>query len=316
MEIHVHSWKDVNEETLAQFSFQARQQDNLITEPPAIDTLRNAIVWWKNRDHSVPIIAYADGEIIGWLVFFSFVPTTATIGRWHPIAQPGSTQKEISFHLLKTAITYAEEKKFERFEAELTGITAKNEAVFESYKELYESHGMCIATEELRVECDLTKPSLVEPVFPPGFHLRPLGQCTNAELEAPFFEMFNQSKDRFWLTQTMKQRKVTFQYWFDRDRPFVEEATTVLIKREEIVGLTVVRLIQEIGMLGPIAVSPQYRRKGLGRALMAYSFQGALKSGVTKMQLEFDITNEPAHKLYNELGFTPVHRLVLFTLPL
>jgi ribosomal protein S18 acetylase RimI-like enzyme len=41
-----------------------------------------------------------------------------------------------------------------------------------------------------------------------------------------------------------------------------------------------------------------------------------LKSGVTKMQLEFDITNEPAHKLYNELGFIPVHRLVLFTLSL
>jgi ribosomal protein S18 acetylase RimI-like enzyme len=82
------------------------------------------------------------------------------------------------------------------------------------------------------------------------------------------------------------------------------------------VGITVVRLIQEVGMLGPIAVGPRYRRQGLGRALMAYSIQGALKSGVTKMQLEFDITNEPAHKLYNELGFIPVHRLVLFTLSL
>ncbi len=316
MEIHVHSWDEVSEETLTQFSFQARQQDNLITEPPTIDTLRNAIAWWKNRDHSVPIVAYADGQIIGWLVFFSIAPTTATIGRWHPIAQPGSTQKEISIHLLKTAITYSKEKKFERFEAELTGITSENEVVFELYKEWYESQGMHIATEELRLERDLTKPSLVEPVFPSGFHLRPLGQCTNAELEAPFFEMFDQSMDRFWLTLTMKQRKEAFQYWFDRNRPFVEEATTVLMKGEEMVGITVVRPIQESGMLGPIAVSPRYRRQGLGQALMAYSIQGALKSGVTKIQLEFDITNEPALKLYNELGFMPVHRLVLFILSL
>lgn len=316
MEIHVHSWEDVSEETLAQFSFQARQQDRLITESPAFDTLRNTIAWWKNRAHSVPIIAYTDGQIIGWLVFFSFVPTTATIGRWHPIAQPGSTQNEISIHLLKSAITYAKEKKFERFEAELTGVTSENEAVFELYKGWYEAHGMRIATEELRLERDLTTPPLVEPVFPSGFHLRPLDQCTNAELEAPFFEMFDQSKDRFWLTQTMKQRKEAFQYWFDRDRPFVEEATTVLMKGEEIVGITVVRLIQEVGMLGPIAVGPRYRRQGLGRALMAYSIQGVLKTGVTKMQLEFDITNEPALKLYNELGFIPVHRLVLFTLSL
>ena len=69
-------------------------------------------------------------------------------------------------------------------------------------------------------------------------------------------------------------------------------------------------------MLGPIAVLPQFRRRGLGRALMAYSFQGTLKSGISRMQLEFDITNKPALELYLALGFKHVHRLAIFAIAL
>jgi ribosomal protein S18 acetylase RimI-like enzyme len=126
--------------------------------------------------------------------------------------------------------------------------------------------------------------------------------------------MFDNNKDRFWLDQTPDQRKECFTFWFDRERPFIDEATGVLLKDNEIIGLTVVRPIQEVGMLGPIAVTPEFRRQGLGRALMAYSFHGALKTGFMKIQLEFDITNEPALQLYTELGFTHVHRLVIFAI--
>ncbi|MHA2427754.1 MAG: N-acetyltransferase family protein, partial [Candidatus Hermodarchaeia archaeon] len=146
------------------------------------------------------------------------------------------------------------------------------------------------------------------------FQICPIDQFTNDELQAPFFVMFDNNKDRFWLDQTPDQRKECFTFWFDRERPFIDEATGVLLKDNEIIGLTVVRPIQEVGMLGPIAVTPEFRRQGLGRALMAYSFHGALKTGFMKIQLEFDITNEPALQLYTELGFTHVHRLVIFAI--
>ncbi|MFX1403047.1 MAG: GNAT family N-acetyltransferase [Promethearchaeota archaeon] len=316
MDIHIHSWDDVNSDKIAEFSNQARQRDSLIIEPPTIDSFCNAIEWWKNRTRSVPIIAYSNDQIVGWLVFFSITPTTATIGRWHPVADPGQRQTEISEQLLQTAIAYAKEQNFERFEAEITGITPQNEAVYEVYKKWYEAQGMHLATEELRLELDLTQQASTELNFPPQFQLRPLADYSNEDLEGPFCEMFDDSKDRFWLDQTMKQRREIFQYWFDRERPFIEESTAVLVKDKEIVGFTIVRLIQDAGMLGPIAVSSRYRRQGLGRALMAFSLRGALQCGLTKMQLEFDIINEPAYQLYTKLGFSPVHRLVLFALRL
>jgi ribosomal protein S18 acetylase RimI-like enzyme len=316
MDIRIHSWNDVSSEEIAQFSFKTRQQDDLIIETPSLDTFRNAITWWKNRSNSTPIIAYIGNQVVGWLVIFSFVPTTVTIGRWHPIVKPGPEQKKTSEQLLQKAIVHAKEQGFERFEAELTGITQDNETVYEVYREWYEAQGMYLATEEARLERDLTQEPLPEPAFPAEFQLYPISQFSNEELEAPFFEMFDESMDRFWLDQSVEQRKESYAFWFDRSRPFVDKATAVLLKGSEIVGLTIVRPIQEIGMLGPIAIKMKYRRQGLGRSLMAHSMQGALQSGIPKLQLEFDTTNKPALQLYTELGFTHVHCLALFALSL
>ncbi|MFW9986356.1 MAG: GNAT family N-acetyltransferase [Candidatus Odinarchaeota archaeon] len=316
MDLRITPWDEVNPEEIAQFIFHVRQQEGLLTENSTIENYISAVDWWKERLHSAPIIAYSKKRIVGWLVIFSFVPRISTIGRWHPIIEEGPQKEEIAKQLLKTAITHAKQTNFERLEAELTHITPKNESRYEQYKTWYETQGFYLASEESRLELDLIQEPLPEPIFPPGFQLVPLTEFTNDELVTPFFEMFDNSKDRFWLDQTPDQRLECYKFWFNRDRPFVEEATGVLVKGDKIVGLTVVRPVQEVGMLGPIAILPKYRRRGLGRSLMHFSFHGVLKSGFPKIQLEFDITNEPAFQLYTELGFKQVHRLVLFALAL
>ena len=312
MDIRVLPWKDVNSEELAQFSIQVRRQEGLAPESMTIDTILNAINWWMARNDSMPILAYVNNRLAGWLVFFSFLPTVATIGRWHPIVAPSPHKDEIAQQLLKASIDLAKSRNYTRLEAEVTGITPENEYGYEQNKKWYEAEGLSLSSEESRLERDLTQQPLPEPRFASDFQICPISDFTNDELQTPFFEMFDNSKDRFWLDQTPDQRKECFTFWFDRERPFVDEATGVLLNNNEIIGLTVVRPIQEVGMLGPIAILPQFRRQGLGRALMAYSFHGALKSGITLIQLEFDITNEPALRLYTELGFTHVHRLAIF----
>jgi ribosomal protein S18 acetylase RimI-like enzyme len=316
MDIRIQTWDDVNPKEIAQFIFEARQQEGRLNEDITVDNYLSAIEWWKERANSAPISAYHENCMVGWLVFFSFVPRISTIGRWQPIIQPRPQKEEIVEQLLKATIIHAKQNNFERLEAELPGITPRTESWYEQYKSWYEAQGFYLASEEIRLEHDLTKKPLPKPVLPSGFQLVPLSQFTNNELEPSFFKMFDNSKDRFWLDQTRDQRVDCFNFWFDRKRPFVEEATAILLKGDRIVGLTVVRPVQEIGMLGPIGILPEYRRRGLGRILMAFSFHGAVKSGYSKIQLEFDVTNEPAFQLYKELGFKQVHRLALFALSL
>ncbi len=316
MDIQIQPWKDVNSEELARFILETRREEGLATENITINTILTSIEWWANRTDSTPLIAYSDEQIVGWLVIFSFVPTIATLGRWHPIVKSGPDKDEIAQQLLKTSIAHVKRQHYGRLEAELTGITPDNESWYHHYARWYEAQGFNLSSEEARLEKDLTQQSLPEPKIPPGFELRPLEQVSNEVLQDPFFEMFDNSKDRFWLDQTPEQRVEAFKFWLDRERPFVEDATAVLVKGEEIVGLTIVRPIQEVGMLGPIAILPEFRQQGLGRSLMAVSFQGAKKNGIPKIQLEFDITNEPAFNLYTQLGFQHVHRLVIFAMAL
>lgn len=54
-----------------------------------------------------------------------------------------------------------------------------------------------------------------------------------------------------------------------------------------------------------IAVAPQHRRRGLGRALIERLFEQARARGVTRMFLEMRRGN-PAIHLYEQVGFEPI----------
>lgn len=316
MQVRIESWTETLPETLGRFLYNVRQQEGLHSGTITLDDCIRHVEWFMERSNSIPIIAYSDEEIIGWLAFFAFVPKIGTIGRWHPIVQPGSQKEIIAAQLLKASIDYAKQNNFDRFEVELTGITSKTEIIAKQYQSWYEAQDMYISAEEARLERDLKHDTLPTPTIPPGFQLVPLSDYSNDELQEPFFEMFDNSIDRFWLDQTETQRLDTFNFWFNRERPFIDKATRILVKDTQIVGVTVVRPVQEAGMLGPIALLPQFRRQGLGRELLAVSMQGILASGFSKIQLEYDITNEPAFKLYDQMNFQQVHRLLIFALAL
>jgi ribosomal protein S18 acetylase RimI-like enzyme len=316
MHIRVQTWDEVAKERLVQYLFETRRAEGVLEEPTSTEPFSNYLQWVSERQDSVPIIAYANKEIVGWLAFFSFVPKIATIGRWHPIVKPGSNRDHIAVELLKASRSHGIAQGFNRLEAELTEITSHNEPRAQLYQRWLEAEGWYLATEEARLERNLTD-DLQPPIeLPSEFELVQFQEFTNEELQPFFFEMFNNSIDRFWLDQTPAQRLDTFNFWFNRERPVIGQATRILVKDSEIIGITVVRPIQEVGMLGPIGIIPQYRRQGLGRILLAFSLHRTLAAGFPKVQLEFDITNEPAFALYRSMGFQHVHALRIFVKPL
>jgi GNAT superfamily N-acetyltransferase len=316
MHIQVQTWDDISKEQLAQYWYETRQAEGVVSESTSMEGFNNFMRWVLERENSVPIVAYVDDEVVGWLAFFSFVPKIGTIGRWHPVVKPGPLRTQIATELLRATITHAKAQGFDRLEAELTEITAHTESRAEMYQRWLEAQKFYLATEEARLELKLTDDLLPPVRVPSDFELVSLDVYTNEELQGPFFEMFDNSIDRFWLDQTVEQRLDTFNFWFNRERPIIEKGTCVLVKGAGIVGITVVRPVQDVGMLGPIAVLSQYRRQGLGRGLLAFSMRGTVASGFSTMQLEFDITNEPAFALYRSLGFEHVHGLRIFALAL
>jgi GNAT superfamily N-acetyltransferase len=57
-----------------------------------------------------------------------------------------------------------------------------------------------------------------------------------------------------------------------------------------------------------VHVHPDYRRRGVGRVLMAAALERARLLGCYRLQLTSNLARPEAHRFYEKLGFEPSHR--------
>jgi len=90
-----------------------------------------------------------------------------------------------------------------------------------------------------------------------------------------------------------------------RDQPdFLPAATWLITRAEGDCGSIQCRTEdQGRGMIHNVAIVPEYRRQGLGRALMLKALHGMKAAGVRQARLEVTARNRPALHLYHQLGF-------------
>lgn len=93
--------------------------------------------------------------------------------------------------------------------------------------------------------------------------------------------------------------EASFASRFDLDPVF-----SVLTDGEEIIGFAIVdTLVQDQAELFNIAVSPEYRGRGLSKLLMDDVIEKAKERGATRMLLEVRVGNAAAVALYKKYGF-------------
>lgn len=89
-----------------------------------------------------------------------------------------------------------------------------------------------------------------------------------------------------------------------------EDGTTVLLVAEDVdvIGYLVLYTASGESEIVTIAVSPEARRKGVGRRLIDEVIAFSKKSYIyiEEINLEVRISNEPAIKLYESVGFSAV----------
>lgn len=177
-----------------------------------------------------------------------------------------------------------------------------------------------------RMELDLRRPpsgvaapdgsGLLPAVLPPGFSWVPWNemlQGAHAEVKALSFQDEMDSVVFPCLGSLAGCRDLMAVI---RDRPgFCPRATWLVaaadIPAHELSGLagrcvaTVQGVIDEGGFGGiqNVGVVPEYRGRGLGRAVVLKALAGFAASGAKRAYLEVTARNEPAVRMYRELGF-------------
>ena len=70
-----------------------------------------------------------------------------------------------------------------------------------------------------------------------------------------------------------------------------------------IVGYVCVRLMYEEAQVCNLAVLPEYRRQGIGTALVSHVLEFSKQQGCERCELEVNVCNEGALALYEKCGF-------------
>jgi len=110
------------------------------------------------------------------------------------------------------------------------------------------------------------------------------------------------------LDEVMKIEEASYNYPWSR-QGFASElarpASACLVLRElgDIAGFLIFwRVDFEVHILN-LAISPDKRRRGLGRFFLEYLLEWGKKVGVTRMFLEVRVSNHAARDLYDQAGF-------------
>ena len=147
-------------------------------------------------------------------------------------------------------------------------------------------------------------------------------------LEDLTWRTFESEKDLAKIMEMM-QRDLSEPYPIYTYRYFVHqwpELTLIAEWKGQTIGCVVSKLDdnKKAGLQGPIvrkrgyvamlSVEPEYRRIGLGRALVKKSIDKMVEAGADEIMLETEITNTVALKLYESFGFIRDKRLISYYL--
>ncbi|MCL2742666.1 MAG: GNAT family N-acetyltransferase [Planctomycetaceae bacterium] len=172
---------------------------------------------------------------------------------------------------------------------------------------------------------DFEKTLLPKPELPTGFcvlhwdvsHIQPhaelIYQSFHNDTDGAIFPTFRDNKRCLSLMQAVAASSsflpaATFLIGYSGE----ENTESGLL--QHIAGIQGMRHSLETGAIQNVAVLPEFRRKGIGRALVLSSLHGFRSIGCLKVTLECTAENYPAVKLYQQCGFGVVrvyHREIL-----
>ncbi|TFG30132.1 GNAT family N-acetyltransferase [Candidatus Thorarchaeota archaeon] len=249
------------------------------------------------------ISARYDGRLLGLAGCYGFTESMMYLEYWHPLVLPGDHYNDIFQLLVRESIKHTKSLGRNRLEIFLMKITDDIRFEYEQVRPLYEAGGMKRGHEWTEMVCDLTKSTLDEQDLPDDFSLKPIIEVTNDEIWPTYNATFLASGDRRYLNQTEAHRRENFDDFFDRKKPWEEEASLLLYFEDQIVGFHKINLYDFGGFVNGVGIHPDFRRRGLGKILMMASLVRAAKNGMKNLVLEVDIDNHRAIGLYEQLGF-------------
>jgi ribosomal protein S18 acetylase RimI-like enzyme len=259
----------------------------------------------SKNEHEQIALEWRGSDIIGVLGLYTGYPEMVFINRWHPILEESSSWKKHGLQIIETCKDYVKEIGFTRLESLLSPIDTETEGVRQRYQDLYLESGFHLASKEAKMKVDLRKFELPSeaPKLPKDIIFEEIDERSNDELNEQLMQTFCIGDDRLFLDMTHSQALTTIKHWLNREKPF-QRASLLATTDNRVIGFSIARPTEEGGAnFGPIATIQEFRGLGIANALLYESIRRLLDDRIEYADLEVDVTNTKAVKLYTKFGF-------------
>jgi ribosomal-protein-alanine N-acetyltransferase len=271
-----------------------------------VDEVAKSIEGLSTNDGFRILTAYKDGRIVGWLYYYVVFPLMTFINGFYPVVD--SNSEDIALSLIEAAKIDTVERGHSRLEIELVLPSLAHRSYSESIVDLYRKCGFQFAAEEIHMKSDLSSIELPVIDLPEGYNLREFSEVSYDIIEGPAFRTLEDSKEGLFLSMSPSEKKITIEYFFNKSKPYIEDASLILERDGEIAGFIITRIGDDDNPdIGPVGLVPEVRGKGLGSYLLVRVLKSLKDSDSTSVYLDTTITNVPAQKLYRKFGFEDVY---------
>ena len=257
------------------------------------------------------IQARDDDDLLGWLSFEKTTETMGEIGRWQPHILDMAAREDVFKRLLNSLTNLAASRGIIRIEVGYGEVSEGNLDEYGQRAEWLEGEGFLKLEDDLFLECSLSHCELIDRPLPKGIELELMFNIEADNLFQCYNESFAISEHRQFFDYTVQQIREAFDDHFDLSKPFNERASLVLSKDDKVIGFSLVRPRVEEQHLAMFGIHPDYRGRGLAKALILESMSTVLDQGTERMSIGVDAVNVPAVKLYEKVGFRLVSRMIV-----
>ena len=253
---------------LAEITISSRKNTPLESNK-TVEEMTDTIVRLSEDDGFQILIARDTSKnIIGWTYDYVAFPLMTFISGFFPLVEESDEKEATILALIEASKKKIAEHQHSRLELELEFPTKAHRNNATELINLYKKCGFQFAAEEGRMISDLTSVDFPKLECPPEFTLKGLSDVPYNQLEKAGYQVFEDSKDELFLSMSHAEQKVTLEHYFDSSEAFIEEATFILMKNDEIIGFIVGRERDNEILVKPIGVIPEFRGQGIANYLL------------------------------------------------
>ena len=302
LSLRAATWADVN--AVAELIYAVCEADGDTTVAVTPQELEHA--WHEegfNLETDAFIVETADGRVVGYEDFFD------EHAHVH-LEADGYVHPQFKGRGIGTALlTRAEERAREEIPLAAPDLRVFLRAATDNRdevgKNLFQDLGFTPVRYHWRMEIKLDAPP-PKTVFPEGIELRPFDKEAHARI------VWEAETDAF--SEHWGSHGSTFDEWTFRKfgRPEFDPALWIMAwDGDQLAGFSQNRYRMGIGWIGTLGVRKPWRKKGLGLALLQYSFGDFYQRGMKTIGLGVDASNTTgATRLYERAGMSVMSEFV------